>query len=318
MKAHETKNGFEFFVFIILPLIVLVIGILGNTIGFLVFLNIKVKEFKNRNIYIFLTISDTIFLLQIIFKYLEFSFKIHVTDASSLSCKIYSYFVCSLSPISPFLLINISIERLISITYPSKGFILCQTKVQFIFILSIIVFNLILYVPVPFFTDNVLSGNKTKCQYNNHIAQDILANIDLANLIIIPFVVMLMCTVLLILTLYRSRRRISSTRPIKEMKNFKKDLQFTISTISLNVIYLILNLPSLCLYILLFFRYDFSDSSVVSKLVLYLFYLGYAVNFYIILCTNSIVRKKFLKLFRLNKSLNSRVSNTLTTMNTIL
>ncbi len=141
---------FDYFVNYIFPPFILLTGLVGNLCGFIVMRRKELTNLGPRSMYSYLFASDTLYLIQIIFQYLEYSYDIYLINASDTFCKIYQYFCFSLCPISCFILCYISFDRYISITYPSRRFILRKEKSQLIFYLIIFIFNSIYYIPIAF------------------------------------------------------------------------------------------------------------------------------------------------------------------------
>jgi hypothetical protein len=93
---------------------------------------------------------------------------------------------------------------------------------------------------------------------------------------------------LIILAIFQSRNRVM--RNIVEQRNFKQDIRFSVTSLSLNIIFLILNLPMSLI------GFSTSFSNFEFRLCLYIFLCNYAINFYVILLTNSLVRKELAKM----------------------
>jgi hypothetical protein len=107
---------------------------------------------------------------------------------------------------------------------------------------------------------------------------------DFINLLGFPFLLMFIFSGLLVLAIFQSRNRVM--RNIAEQRNFKQDIIFSVTSLSLNLIFLILNLP------LSIINFGTSFGNFEFILCLYIFFCNYAVNFYVILFTNSMVRKE--------------------------
>jgi hypothetical protein len=72
----------------------------------------------------------------------------------------------------------------------------------------------------------------------------------------------------------------------------KRDIRFAISSLSMNLLFVVLNLPLSVLNLL-------TGQSLTSiYLTVYLFYLSYGINFYVILITNSIFRNEVFALIK--------------------
>jgi len=105
---------------------------------------------------------------------------------------------------------------------------------------------------------------------------------------VIPYVLMVLCTLLLCLTIFKSRRRTEAN------KNIRRDVKFTITSISLNVAFIILTFP---ISIANFFGTTFVGT--VFKFCNLLFFFSYTLNFYFLVAFNSIIRKEMLIFLKL-------------------
>lgn len=312
--------NFRFFVYFVLPPVIFIIGMFGNLMSLIVLSRDKVKKIGPIVIYRFLHIMDSVYLIFIITKYLQFSFDISVDDISSYWCKINRYFYYSLDAISPMMIAYIAIERYVCIKYTTRRFFMRKKKVQFLFFVIIFTFNALYYIPIPIFQDliehfyqiNESISNQTIVMNNNSLyfcdfitaeSQFYLSWADFLNLIIIPFLLMTTFTLLLIHAIFTSRRRVIFGYTSRENRAFQRDVKFAVTSISLNLIYLILNLP----LALISFTTSFNDYTFL--LCVYVFFASYGVNFYIVLFSNSLFREEFISIFRLRVYSNHNTSN---------
>ncbi len=114
-----------------------------------------------------------------------------ITLFSSLYCKLYFCISSIFAPISPVLNVYISIERYMSIAYPTKKYFLLKSKIQLAYICVLALFNLLLYVPIGIYFDLISVENQTVCNYVNLFWQETYDYIDLTNRIIIPSLLMI-------------------------------------------------------------------------------------------------------------------------------
>lgn len=287
-------NLFEFIVKYIYPPLVLIAGLLGNVLGFIVFSSKSSEKIGPRNIYRYLMIMDTVYLIQIVNKYLKYAFRTDLAVTSVELCQTTKYFAYCLDAISPMLLVYISIERLISIKYPASK-VLREVKTQLIFLSVVIAYNLIFYIPIPIFHNIIVDykANTTRCDFISN--EELFWIIDMANLIIIPFLLMIFFSIALIYLTFKLRNRIMKTFLTKDYKTYKKDIKLSVTCLSLNIFYLVLNLP----FGVLNFTSKFEDN--LSLFTIYLFYTSYSVSFYVILISNTLIRKQTFKIFHCRK-----------------
>lgn len=284
------------------PPIVLLIGLVGNVVGCAIIWRPKLVNIGPQNIYKYLFVMDTFYLLEIIFSYIQYGYTFAFNTISVQLCKIGNYINFSLAIVSPMLLMYISIDRFISIKYPSKRFILRKKNTQFLFFVFTIVFNFSYYIPVYLFKDvytvynNQTNKTSQVCRIDSLELMLVVSLLDLVNRVIVPFTVMFVCSILLIYSLFESRSRIVENFLAEENKTFFTEIRLATTSLSLNLIYILLNLPISIIdifpqiYTLNLFIYSY-----------YLFYLSYALNFYILLLSNSLFRKEFFNFLNLRK-----------------
>ena len=220
------------------------------------------------------------------------AFSYDPTVVSSIGCKMYNFFSYGLDALSPWCLVYISVEKFISISYPAKRFVLKRKNNQIIYLILLILFNFIYHSTVPFNIDLLDYDNITYCSFIDYESQSIISSMDIVNCLLAPFLLMLIFSILLIVTIFKSRSRMNLNNTEREKKRLKKDIKIAISSILMNLLFLILISP-LDLYLLLPY---YSDD--VYYITSYIFYISYAVNFYILFLTNSLFRKVFFLCFK--------------------
>lgn len=200
----------------------------------------------------------------------------------------------ALAPISPMLLVYISVDRFIAIKYPSRRFMIRNERNQFIYFMVVFVFNVVYYLPYAFencvirMTRNATNQTADlQCGFSDMTAQTILNWMDTFNSVLMPFTLTFLLTCLIIYTIFRSRARTRSAN-LTENRNRSSDIKFSITCLALNIILLVLNPPC---SVVNFFPVDYSGTLYLS--IYYLFFFSYAVIFYILLATNSLVRGEF-------------------------
>ena len=137
-------DDFLYFVKYIFPIAILAFGLIGNTLGILVLCNKDLKNIGPRNTYIFLFLSDSFYLLQIIETHFSLTYKLNLASLSELACKLWNYCNYSFATVSPYLIVYISIERCISITRPAWKFFMRKARHQLIWFI-LVTFACMLY-----------------------------------------------------------------------------------------------------------------------------------------------------------------------------
>lgn len=289
------ENYIQFSVSSSLFTTILFFGIFGNILGLIVF-------FKRKNlssigplvIYKALFFTDIITLVQIVAHFLKFSFSIDVFVFSSFECKILNYIIYLTCSISPYLLVYISIDRLIAIRFTSKRQFIRSLKNQFIFVFLTLIFNSIFYIPSITGIDVLYIENQTFiCSFTSYDYQNVLTFMDLVNRCFFPFISMSLFSSMLVVFIFKSRRRVLHDRLTTENRQLIKDIKFSITSVVLNLFFLFCSMPVNIVTFIPDFWMDYG-----FELTAYLFFFTYAGNFYIFYLTNSIIRKEFHSLFK--------------------
>jgi hypothetical protein len=286
-------DDFLYFVKYIFPLAILTFGLIGNTLGIIVLFNKDLKKIGPRNTYIFLFLSDSIYLLQIIETYFQYGYNLNLATLSDYSCKLWNYCNYSFATVSSYLIVYISLERCISLIQPAQRFFLNKNKNQLIWFILVIFGCMLYYLPVGLYYKGFSSyDNETltiTCDFVDTNAQLLISYMDLIARAILPFFLMIICSVTLIYSLFKSRMRVVENFLAEENQTFHRELILSVSSLSLNIIYIATQLP---ISITIFE----SQLDNFFELTFYIFYISYAINFYIILATNSLFRSRFCRL----------------------
>ncbi len=124
---------------------------------------------------------------------------------------------------------------------------------------------------------------------------------DLVSRVIIPSLLMIISTALLLFTLFRSRFRFTPNYTKRQNRTLKRDVRLAISSILINIIYILLSLPVSMMTFLTDFLSNDHLFNVVYSIFTYLFISTYAVNFFLIILTNSLFRNECKMLFKTKK-----------------
>lgn len=290
-------NSLEFFSLTILRPFILFLGLFGNSIGLLVLLRKKLIKIGPRNVYRYLFLVDLLTLFKLAHPDVFRKFAI----SSSIVCKISAYFIISIVTVSPWLIVYISVEKFITIRFPGFKSVLRRTNNQFIYFILVIILNFTYHIPTAILFDIIkddqitndsnLTRNQSACIPLDSSSDVLISYMDLISRVIVPSLLMIICTLLLIYTVFKSRSRVIYHYTLKENRTFKRDLKLAFSSILINCIYGLLSLP----FFLLFCFDDYLSDyyyNVITSLVTYLFFASYAINFFLLIGTNSLFRNE--------------------------
>jgi len=306
-KKMESKSDFNWFVLYVLPLLILCFGLIGNSMGLIVLSRKKMDEIGPLNIYRYIFIFDSIYLLTLVNFYLNFAFSIDIYNL--FTCKLFAYFLFSFSPISTLILIYILIERYLSISYPTESNLLRNNKIQLAYLILSIVLNLIYFSPVAYYyslnKNNLQQVNLTtlttpnECNSDLH-GKNIISYLSFFSKAILPLFLIILFSIILFYKITKSKSNIATFYSDREKLIFKKDVHLSIISILFNLIQFSFSLPVLISYYL----YDKINITMIFSLNIH--YISFAFNFYFLLASNSLFRSEFLDILFKKKTENNQ------------
>lgn len=294
----------SFFLNWICRILILLVGIKGNLIGLVIFSKESFrKRLRSYIIYISIALVDLIYLFYAISKDILNNLAISLSSISNQSCKIIKFLNYALGPNLAWLLVFISIEKFLSIRFP-RFKLIKRVSYQVTIILVIIHINLLVYMPILSMSvliinyDNLTNETTKVCRFE-HSSQYALVNlVDFFNSTLLPALFMFVFSILLITTIFRSRARVMRLNNLNKNKIlFRKDAKFAISSIVLNVFFIILNAP-ICIGN---FIDTLADDSDLFQSFYCIYYVSFCVNFHVLYFTNSIFRHQVHSFFKVKR-----------------
>ena len=306
--TNETKELIITILVFILP-VVLVMGAVGNMFSFIIFSRSRFRKTSFSLYFRVLAFSDTFTLLYIINDIPNELYDQDLQNRSYFWCKTFRYWLYSIAPVSGWLLVVISLDRMLSIIRPNKFLFLKKKQTQATICFLTLAYNLIFYIPLIVYKDyqaqeNSNSSNSTEIIYKcvNLEEQNIVNWLDLLNSTLLPFLIMAISTSITVTKLFKSRSKTTAeAKPNTKLK--QRDTKFAITSVGLNLFFFIFNLP-VCVFMVLasFIFFDDVDSKLIFCAVLITYYLNFGVVFYVNILTNSIFRNELLVILRLRKA----------------
>jgi hypothetical protein len=282
----------SYFVIYLMPPIITITGLMGNVLGLIVLLRKNLAKIGPRGMYRFLFVMDIINLLSIIVNYLNSAFNLNVLITSKYVCKLFIYLTIWLGTIPPYILIYISIEKIIATKYPTRKYILRKTKTQIIYFLIILSFNSV-YNSITLFVSDIIRipiDNSTAisvCAFiDNRVLFTTFIWMDIVNRVILPTILMITSSIIFLNSIWNLNQRI--VQNFGTNQNLKKQINRIISLVTLNISYIIFPLP------ISIVAYFYTPNNIEFIASFYFRMIAYSINFYIILFTNSLFRKEFL------------------------
>ena len=290
-----SEKVFKYFLYEIFPFILTFIGFFSNLFILIIFSRKKLNTVPSKNLFKLLAIIDFIYCLVSFSRINQAAF----IGYSKLTCALGIYAVYLCPAISAWLLSCISIEKLLTIMKPILKDFFKKTNYQIFICVFVCSLNSLLYSPIIVLNDNNYRDiNSTqikdvyfdRCNIFQSQFGNVLSNFDLVQGVILPFIVMFTCSIYLVMFIFKSRKRAFKTRSVKSKRILKKDIQFAMNTLFLDILFIIFNIP-LAIFMILEINY-------LALIFLFFFNFRSCSNLFIYLIFNTIFRKEFLFLLK--------------------
>jgi hypothetical protein len=289
--------------------IISLIGFITNTLSFIIFSR---KRFKNTIFFTyfrFLVIFDIITLVFPINKLFELNFNIYFRDFSDELCKFRFYFTYSIFPISGWVLVLISFDRFVNISFPNRFLLTKKATFQLSMCLIVFGLNFTYYIPNLFYyirvnVNSKNSTNQTVLTYKCTNPGFPIEWMDIIESSLLPYLLMFSFTSFSIFLLFKSRSK-SSIKSSNKSSIKKKDLRFALTSIALDFVFILLNLPDGILKLANLYNQNLFKNQDIYQFLSSLFYLiaytNSALVFFINVTFNSMFRNELICFFKNKK-----------------
>ena len=283
---------------------VILAGLMGNIITFIIFSR---PVFQKNSISIYcraLAVFDSFTIVHLVYEYgIAFS-SYFLGNYSDLACIVYNYSNIGFGPIPGWILIALSIDKLLSMKNIGNSLIK-KRWFQLIIIASIVLINLLLYIEIPIYLRLVSFeyGNTTYryCILNMMPYGDIVNLMYLIQANIVPFLIMITTSIMSIRLIRKSSKNISAQLASRERRR-KRDIKFAVTSIMFNFMFIILRLPIVMLSFLSIFISSLTNTDLSFMLTYLLYFVNFSSGIIVHLVSNNIFRREFLAFFRCQKS----------------
>ena len=299
---HEAKEIIKN-VFVLAIPFVLIWGVVGNAFSFIIFSRKKFRVTFFSVYFRILAFTDTFTLLFIINDFSATYLNEDIQNSSFIMCKMFYYFIYSISPISAWILVTVSLDRMLNIIKPNQYLFMKKKKTQITICFGIFVLNMVYYIPQAIFKEYQqvnLSNSSADIEYKcvGLDEEKIVDWMDLFNSTIMPFILMIIFTTITVKRLFESRsKNLSGHIGIKN-----RDVKFALTSISLNVFFFLFNLPVCIFHVLThYIIFDDADFSLLNIIILFCFYLNFGIVFYVNVFTNPLFRNELFVFLRIKK-----------------
>ncbi len=280
-----SQKALRFFLDIIYPPLLLLFSLVGNTIVLAIYSTKYFRYLPSRNIWRLISLVDIFCALQILKYFIDNLFGIKLYLISPLACKLISY-ASHLGAVSAWLHAYLAIDLFGSIILPTL--IKRIRRFQHITITAIVLFNLVFYTQRFVYMDLGIENNKTFCMELEAFRWSFEAFlwVDLVNCALLPFSLMLLSSILLIFTIFRSRSRLNMSQSTAIRRKLAREIKFSVTLVVINFVFLALYLPIHVLFV------ANASSELWFSILDDLYYSSYAINFLVLVLFNSIFRRQ--------------------------
>ncbi|CAF1103103.1 unnamed protein product [Adineta ricciae] len=299
---HKCTSTNEIF-FRYLGTLIFFIGIISTFLSIAVFTRKPLRRKSCCFYFLILAISDSIHLTTMTIEHLPYAFQVDLVIIHSVICKLIIFLIYFSNHLSNIILTLASIDRFLLIYYPSRSRNFCniQKAKWFTTIVIIVVFFssghiLYGYERVLVFKQDAFELYDCTIPSNNALYSQFFlfydSYIESICFVSIPFIVMSICSVLIIYQILISRRNVRSNSRIKQSRLRDKDVQLSCMLIGTSFAFLFLCLPAEINDTFNYLIYEHSCPYWLRKVVLIsLQQIYYAGHFYIYTLTGQIFRR---------------------------
>ena len=287
------------YIFLNIQLATTIIGVIGNTLVFIVYSRTSLKKNAYSFYFRIMAVSDTLVFFRTTKNWVAFLVGTNLDILSRWTCIFDNFISLTSSSFSVNLLCVISIDRMLTIVYPTglikkRWFQLMLVSIAFLIALGE---NLITPINVSIIT-LVKATNSTPAVQVCTMANVLISALGLTFVVKFVFLNLIVTNIInikMIRFIMKSRSHITHSRSTSH-----RDRKFAITAIGLNVFCTILKLPSAVLIVVLYFistGLNQDQITAINNISSSISYLDNGFSFFVNMALSSIFYREFLKLF---------------------
>ena len=278
--------------------VVIIIGLIGHVITFIVFSR---STFRKNSIGIYcrtLAIFDSNILSHAVMNLIIIINGYSAAFSSDIACKLYAYVMYALGSMPGWILIAFSVDKLFSLRRVTGT--MKRPIIHYSIITAIVLIHLTLYIVIPIYLRPVvIPGYGVLCDVSTLSFGETLNIVYMAESSIIPFVIMFITSIITIKLLWKSRRQMKTAVNLGNQQNKRKsrDAMFALTSLTFNILFIVLKMPLLvCLTI----GFEFINGYVLEFSILF-YILNLSIGVFVHFVSNSLFRRELFILFRIRK-----------------
>ena len=285
-----SDEDFPFAIYLI-QAIIIGIGFIGNIISIIVFSRKKFRTNSISTYCISLAICESLSISEFIVDIIRVGLNVDPINQNDVNCKIIISIPTIITQIQACILVAFSVDKLLSMKSVQ---IIKKRWFQFSIVGSIVLFNVLIYIYLPILlTRRKMYPGVYICDITTIglFTFKLFMIVNLLESCFVPFIIMSITSTLTIRLLIKSRNSVEriNGKAMKERRS--KDKKYAISSITFNIMFIVLKLPILVFFILSAF-YSYYDLYFYHVTFL-LHFLNVSSSFFVHFATNSLFRREF-------------------------
>ena len=218
--------------------VTITISLIGNLISIIIF---SKKTFRNNSISTYciaLSIDEFFALFQFATDIGILAFNVNLIDQSETICKVFSYIFAIYNAVQPCILVAFSVDKLLNMRISPIG-IIKKKWFQWSVVVGIVIFNVLLYLELPILVKRreIVPGYIICDQTTVGFLPTLMIVIVLETCII-PFIIMIVSSLLTIRLLIKSRNSIERVGNVA-IDRKSRDQKFAVSSVTFNILFLV-------------------------------------------------------------------------------
>ena len=282
------------YIYFILSEVIILSGAVGNILVFIVFSR---ETFRKNSISIYsraLAIFDTFGLYQAIVIFYLLFYNYYILSYSDAVCKIIFYILYGFGSIPGWLLIAMSIDKLLSLKKVNT--VMKRPLLHFMIVIA----NLLIYIEIPIYLTRVPipMGDSIYWLCDTLVLPfaNTLGIIYIIEGSVLPFCILFVTALITVKLLRDSRRQVEMIGSVAE-KRKNRERKFAITSIAFSISFIVLKMPFV---IAVAIGYS-NVNNYFIQIGSLLFFLNFSIGFLIHFTSNSLFRREFLIMLRIRK-----------------
>ncbi|KAH3709261.1 thyrotropin-releasing hormone receptor-like [Dreissena polymorpha] len=316
----------------VVPPVFILLGTIGNCLSILVLTRRSIRVSTTALFLTVLACSDLLVLYSgLLRQWLIYLYNTDVRHISEAGCKIHTWLVYSSLDFSAWIIIILTLERVISSWLPHRAKTMCTNKTAVFILIAVCVFILVknshfLYGLVFEIANEKTNQVEQKCvaidQNYSHFEYEVQPWIDMCVYCIVPFAIILIGNVSILFKVLQSQKKTKSTvapsqssrsRGQQQGIRHAKQSSTTAILFTLSIVFLVTTSPvSIYLIVETYWIQDADDAKLAKldfwwAVVNMLMYSKNSVNFLLYCLSGTKFKKEFFRLINWKKS--ARLNN---------